>query len=139
MISTHGSKIHMKMVWKFFCGLSRNSIHFSELYRKLLDQQKITKKYNRIAIVHMMHCAYESKVDSTCTELVECLGGVINVRDLTLDSSDCSVLGYVTSKASNIVTEYDLSYCHIGPTGTAALAKQLEELDKPMPKVKTLR
>ena len=121
-ISDHGGKIHMRMVWKFYCGLSSGNNIFLESF-DAIAKQNIS---NRLALLHMLHCAFESQTPEACGHLLEHIRGSVDVQDITLSPHDCSVLGYVMTKAADKVTELDLSYCHLGPLGIDAFAKQLQ-------------
>lgn len=131
-IADHGSKIHMRMVWKFYCGLSSRNNIFLESF-SAIAKQNIS---NRLALLHMLHCAFESQRQEACGHLLEYICGSIDVRDITLNPHDCLILGYVMTNAAEKVTELDLSYCHLGPSGMDAFAKQLQ---RPLPYLHLLR
>lgn len=131
-IEDHGSKIHMRMVWKFYCGLSSKNSIFLESF-DAIAKQNIS---NRLALLHMLHCAFESQHHEACGHLLEHIRGSIDVQDITLNPHDCSILGYVMANAAENVTELDLSYCHLGPSGIDAFAKQLQ---CPLPNLHLLR
>ena len=135
VIDTHGGKVHMRVVWKFYCGLSCEQKIFLNSFKAIIEQNIS----NRLAVLHMMHCAYESTKVDACQELLDILRGRIDVMDVTLNQSDCAVLGFVVTKAFQLLTQIDLSYCHIGPEGMAAFVEQIQELPEPLENVDTLR
>ena len=134
-IETHGGHVHMRVVWKFYCGLSHRSNMFLSAFAEIAKRNTS----NRLAVLHVIHCAYESTEREACENLLELLGGTIDVKHITLNQSDCSVLGYVATKGLQLVTELDLSYCHIGPTGIEAFVQQLQQVPEKLENVKTLR
>ena len=135
VIDTHGGEVHMRVVWKFYCGLSCEQKIFLNSFKAIIEQNIS----NRLAVLHMMHCAYESTKGDACQELLTILQGRIDVMDVTLNQSDCAVLGFVVTKAFKMLTQIDLSYCHIGPEGMAAFVEQIQELPEPLCNVDTLR
>ena len=114
--------IHMRMVWKFYCGLSHQSKVFLTAFTSIVE----ANKDDRQAALHMMHCAYESTEASACVTLMKKLKGVMDVQDITLNPSDCTALGCVVADASKAVFELDMSYCHIGPEGMEAFVSAIE-------------
>ena len=132
IIAKHGGKIHMRMVWKFYCGLACSSSIFIESF-DAIAKQNIS---NRLAVLHMMHCAFESQNEEACSHLLEHIHGSIDVKDITLNPHDCSVLGYLMTNAAEKVVELDLSYCHLGPSGIEAIAQHLQQS---LPNLRLLR
>ena len=122
-IAEYGSNIHMPMVWKFYCGLASSTSSFLESFNAIV-QKNIS---SRLSVLHMMHCAFESQKPEACTHLLEYIHGKIDIKEITLNSSDCSVLGYVMMNAAQKVTELDLSYCHLGLSGIEAIAQRLQQ------------
>lgn len=135
VIKAHGGDVHMRVVWKFYCGLAHESPTFLNSFIAIARQNTS----NRLAVLHMMHCAYESTKPESCSSLVALLHGKIDVKDVSLNPSDCSILGYVSTRAYTQVSELDLSYCHIGPEGIEAFVQQLQQLPEPLSNVVTLR
>ena len=131
-IADHGGEIHMREVWKFYCGLSSNSKIFLESFNAIAKQNVS----NRLAILHMMHCAFESQKQKACCHLLEHIDGNVDVKDITLNPSDCSILGYVMTNTAEKVAKLDLSYCHLGPSGIEAFVQQLHQ---PFPNLHLLR
>ena len=138
VIDEHRAKDHMWVVWKFYCGLgsSMKTSHgfFNDAFRAI-SCRNISR---RVAILNMMHCAFESKNIDACVDLVSQLDGILDVKDISLTPSDCVALGTVASRAYDKMKEVDLSYCHLGPDGIQALVEQLDA-EHPLEKVHLLR
>ena len=133
LIDNLGGSIHMWVVWKFYCGLnaiktSRPRI-FTDAFRSL-TRLNIS---DRLGHLHLMHCAFESRMQESCAEVLHQLKGTVDVQDIALNPSDCAALGDVFSKAPLELKELDLSYCHIGPVGIQTLSEKVtKELSKTM-------
>lgn len=132
IIEDHGSKICMQMVWKFYCGLTFTTDNLIEYFDAIV-QKNI---YNRLSILHMMHCAFESRRQEACAHLLEKIHSKIDLEEITLSSSDCLALGFVVMNAAEKVTELDLSYCHLCSSGIEAIAQHLQN---PLPSLHSLR
>ena len=145
LIEEYGGAIHMRVVWIFYCGLANQEID----ERKRMDESVFLRSFDqiassndradRLAVLNMMRCAFESQLSDASIHLLKQLEGNIDVKDITLNPSDCSTLGYVAANAPEQVRDLDLSYCHLGPAGMAALVEQLEHLDGPLPNAVLLR
>ena len=83
-----------------------------------------------------MHCAFESHKQKACCHLLEHINGNIDVKDITLNPSDCSILGYVMTNTAEKVAKPDLSYCHLGPSGIESFVQQLHQ---PFPNLHLLK
>ena len=131
-IADNGGELHMREVWKFYCGLASTSKIFLESFNAIAKQNVS----NRLAILHMMHCAFESQKQEACCHLLDRIDGNVDVKDITLNPSDCSILGYVMTNEAEKVAKLDLSYCHLGPSGIEAFVQQLHQ---PFPNLHMLR
>ena len=129
-----GGIVHMWVVWKFYCGLhaEKTSTKFTDAFKSLAERNLSDRQGH----LHLVHCAFESKKEESCAEVLSQLKGAVDVRDIALNPSDCAALGEVFSKASSHLTYVDLSYCHLGPVGIQTLA---EKVTKDLPKTTLLR
>ena len=134
LIEQLGGIVHMWVVWKFYCGLhaEKTSTKFAEAFKSLAEHNLS----DRLGHLHLVHCAFESRKEESCAEVLCQLNGSVDVRDIALNPSDCAALGEVFSQAPCNLTYLDLSYCHIGPIGIQTLA---EKVTKPLPKTTLLR
>ena len=128
-------KIHMRVVWKFYCGLAHEKRVFPETFTLIVEGARD----DRQSALHIMRCAYESTEAKACVTVMESINGKMDVQDITLNPADCDVLGYVTTFAADTICELDMSYCHIGAEGMEAFVDRIESLDGPLQKVKILR
>lgn len=129
LINEHGGIVHMWVVWKFYCGLNakNTSTIFDEAFKSLTKHNLS----DRLGHLHLVHCAFESRMVEPCTEVLCQLEGSVDVRDIALNPSDCAALGEVFSNAPQVLTYLDLSYCHLGPVGIQTLAdKVTKELSR---------
>ncbi len=133
-IQKHAGKIHMWVVWKFFCGIHakhanppdfRSNVYINSF--KCIVAKNVY--YSRLACLSMVHCAFESQFKESCSNLLAHLDGNIDVQDIALNPSDCSALGYVLAQAHKEIRKIDFSYCHLGHDGIAAFVQQLKDLD----------
>lgn len=139
-------EVHMWVVWKFYCGMcainskaNEESLHTNSAYRQSFDAIIAANVNARLAILNMIHCAFESQHQVSCSALLALLNGVVNLQDIALNPSDCSALGFALSQAHQEVKQIDFSYCHLGPAGIAAFVQQLESSDKQLTEVNMLR
>ncbi len=139
VIQKLASKIHMWVVWKFFCGLyaEKRGKEIARMENLKLLNSTFSRAFkfiiacnvsSHLACLSMMHCAFESQYNVSCSDLLILLEGIIDVTDIALNPSDCSALGYVFVNAPDRVKEIDFSYCHLGPAGISAFVQQLEKL-----------
>ena len=136
-------KVHMWVVWKFFCGIhAKNATDQpdirSDAYTKSFKCLIADNVYSRLACLNMVHCAFESQFKTSCSDLLVHLNGSIDVKDIALNPSDCSALGFVLAQAYKEIKKIDFSYCHLGHDGIAAFVQQLKELES-FPEVDMLR
>ena len=129
LIKEHGGTVHMWVVWKFYCGL--NAVKTSKIFTNAFSNLTRLNTTDRLAHLHLMHCAFESRKQESCAEVLRQLNGSVDVQDIALNPSDCAALGDVFSKAPLELKELDLSYCHIGPVGIQTLSEKVtQELSK---------
>lgn len=146
-IKENSGKVHMWVVWKFFCGLhaknskeeQENTPSRSDVYTQSFNSIVAANVSTRLACLNMIHCAFESQWQPSCSDLLVLVGGVIDVKDIALNPSDCSALGYVLAQARKELKKIDFSYCHLGPEGIAAFVQQLEDSKATLTKVDMLR
>lgn len=134
-INEVGGLVHMWVVWKFFCGLyakKTSSQHFTDTFRSLTK----LNIFDRLGHLHLVHCAFESRMEEPCAVVLSQLKGSVDVRDIALNPSDCAALGEVFSNAPRELIKLDLSYCHLGPAGIQTLA---DKVTKELPKAMLLR
>lgn len=132
-------------MWKFFCGLhakylaEQSALSNDEIYTKSFRCIINDNVSTRLACLNMIHCAFESQHLASCSDLLNLVGGTIDVNEIALNPSDCSALGYVLAQAHEEIKKIDFSYCHLGPDGIAAFVQQLESLKGTLPNVDMLR
>ena len=131
LINNLGGRVHMWVVWKFYCGL--NAVKTSRIFADAFRSLTRLNMSDRLGHLHLMHCAFESQKQESCAEVLYQLRGTVDVQDIALNPSDCAALGDVFSKAPLELKELDLSYCHIGPVGIQTLSEKVtQELPKAM-------
>ena len=131
-IARYGSRIDMREVWKFFCGLMmmRNPIEHFVCFVQLIRQNP----FGRENVLFLIKCAFESqtttkyekeKSDRVCHELLAFQSGKINVSNISLGTADCLAIGHVIGKSHMHLTDLLMNYCHVGPDGVKALKRQV--------------
>ena len=142
-IQEHTDKVHMWVVWKFFCGIHAKKAKQPDIridvYNESFKRITADNISTRLACLHMVHCAFESQFKESCSVLLAILNGSIDVKDIALNASDCSALGYVLAQARTEVKKIDFSYCHLGHTGIAAFVQQLNTIQEDLTEVDMLR
>ena len=139
-------EVHMWVVWKFCCGMyainskeDDESLTTNNAYKQSFNSIIAANVKERLARLNMVHCAFESQHQGSCSALLALLNGVVDLLDVALSPSDCSALGYALSQASHEVKKIDFSYCHLGPAGIAAFVQQLESAGEELTEVNMLR
>ena len=137
-IEKHGGKVHMRVVWKFYSGLStqrKNNLFFIKAFKMIIAQNAS----QGLARLSMIHCAFESKEKQACSDVLTQLGGTVNMEDVSLTPSDCAAIGYVAIHASKELRILDLSYSHLGSPGVNALVQELQTSKESLSNLKELR
>ena len=139
-VEKYAGAVHMWVVWKFLCGLHARKFNnpkavFTQSFQSIIAANVST----HIASLNMVHCAFESQSQVSCSVLMRLLEGDVNMVDIALNPSDCLGLGYVLARAHEEVKKIDFSYCHLGPDGMEAFVQQLKEFDIKLTKVELLR
>lgn len=91
-IQTHGDKIHMLAVWKFYCGLVKLDSKFKTILSKLPPADPRRTLY-------LTQCAYESQQSLPCTLLLKKRDYCFEFRDEILTASDFRAMGFVMDKS----------------------------------------
>ena len=99
LIQEHGHKIHMKEVWKFYCGLVRDP---SIRLREILNTAKLE-------IIHSIQCVYESQQPSACNVVLDYMNSYLEFKYHHFSTPELSALAYVMANAS---TPFSLSLYH---------------------------
>ena len=109
VISKYGKVKHMRVVWKFYCGLVnfKNSLsNFKEILKSVDND------------LFYIQCAFESQQSITC----ECVvrsgdSGCITFIHQFLTPSDFTALGYVMTNTSSPIRKLVLDRCKFGEEG----------------------
>ena len=126
VISKYGKKKHMRVVWKFYCGL----VSFKN---SLSNFKEILKSVNND--LFNIQCAFESQQSITCECVVQSGdSGCITLRRHFLTPSDFTALGYVITNTSSPVEKLVLDGCKFEQEGISTL---LEESDNKVLSIKT--
>ena len=126
VISKYGKEKHMRVVWKFYCGL----VSFKN---SLSNFKKILKSVDNDLFI--IQCAFESQQSITCECVVQSGdSGCITLRRQFLTPSDFTALGYVMTNTSSPVDKLVLDGCKFGQEGVSAL---LEECGNKVLSIKT--
>ena len=116
VISKYGKEEHMRVVWKFYCGLVnfKNSLpNFKGILLKSVDNDLFN-----------IQCAFESQQSITCECVVQSGDrGCITLRNQFLTPFDFTALGYVMTNASSPVKKLVLDG-EFGREGISALLKE---------------
>ena len=114
LIDRHGDKVHMLVVWKFYCGLMKldsTGGMFRAVMRKTLG-----------ATLHKIQCAYESQQPVACDLVLESADSALCFKNQYLTTPDFTALGYVLSNASPITLS--LIHCSFNVSGIDAFLSE---------------
>ena len=101
MIRSHRGKNHMLTTFKFYCRLVN-------MKQKMSQFDEIT---NVPDLLYTFHCAYETQEQFVCYRAIQLQRGDITLRYGVLTPADFTVLGYVISNASFLVSNVDIPHC----------------------------
>ena len=117
VISEYGKAKHMRVVWKFYCGLVNFKNSLSS-FKGILLKSVGNDLFN-------IQCAFESQQSITCECVVQSGdSGCITLRRHFLTPSDFTALGYVITNTSSSVEKLVLDGCTFGQEGVSALLKE---------------
>ena len=126
VISEYGKEKHMRVVWKFYCGL----VNFKD---SLSNFKKILNSVNND--LFNIQCAFESQQSITCECVVQSgYSSRITLRHQFLTPSDFTALGYMMTNTSSPVKKLVLDGCKFGQEGASAF---LEECGNKVLSIKT--
>ena len=114
IIQDHGKKKHLAVVWKFYCGMTIFSDKALDNFKLLLSQTESN------TLLHLQ-CAHESQQKCTCTHVVQSKNREIKLEKESLNSADCTALGYVLINSEVPVKAITAISCHMGPESFLSL------------------
>ncbi len=110
-IESYGHATHMRMAWKFYCGLLNfdNSI---DQFKKIIISTTSDDHSTRNQLFKVQ-CAFETQQQLPCNFLLEnvIVNGVLNLNETTLTTSDLTAICYVISFSSHI--ELEMKNCNL--------------------------
>ena len=120
IIEKYGKKKHMRVVWKFYCGL--------------IDFKNDTKKFEKLVkcsespddLFHIQ-CAFESQKSIVCDSVIRSgEEGSLTLKSHFLTPSDLTAIGFVVSTASEShpVKKLVLNRCTLGEEGISAFFQE---------------
>ena len=120
IIEEYGKKKHMRVVWKFYCGL--------------IDFENDTKKFEKLVecsespddLFHIQ-CAFESQKSIVCDSVIQSgEEGSLTLKSHFLTPSDLTAIGFVVSTASEShpVKKLVLNRCTLGEEGISAFFQE---------------
>ena len=112
VINKYSQKMHMIVVWKFYCGL----VNFDE------QEQKLSKIMSLKDDLFNVHCAFESQQTVTCDSVIMTgESGTLSFNNHFLTPSDSTAIGYVVKNAKCLVEKVVLNRCKLSKEGIDAL------------------
>ena len=120
IIEKYGKKKHMRVVWKFYCGL--------------IDFENDTKKFEKLVkcsespddLFHIQ-CAFESQKSIVCDSVIRSgEEGSLTLKSHFLTPSDLTAIGFVVSTASEShpVKKLVLNRCTLAEEGISAFFQE---------------
>ena len=118
---------HFREVVIFVCGLSDNPVRIIDLvYLRVCQHSEDTdRKYtSQEDTLLLLHCAFESQCDDTCSTLAKQMNSSVDLRHQSLTPSDTSASGFLM--CAYPIKELDFSHCFCGDNGVQALINQFD-------------
>ena len=119
LIDKHGDKVHMLVVWKFYCGLVKLD-STGGMFRAVMRKTVGTS-------LHKIQCAYESQQPVACDLVIE---RALCFENQYLTTPDFTALGYVLAN-NNTSSPITLSLIHCSFNDSAIDALFSETGNKP--------
>ena len=116
LIKKYGDKIHMQVVWKFYCGLTKFNHHEGK-FRALI--QKTSEK----TLFHIQ-CAYESQQRELCNSVIRSKAALLQFNNQYLSTPDFTAIGYVMAKALTPI-KLSLVHCNMNDEAINALLSEI--------------
>ena len=107
IITRYAKKKHLAVVFKFYCGMT----HKKFTQNDVMENFKVLMRENTSNGLVRIHCAHESQQECTCTYIVESNDGAVRVNEQSLNSADCTALGYVLKKSAVPAKIMELTLC----------------------------
>ena len=120
IIAKYGKKKHMRVVWKFYCGL----IDFKNDTMKF---EKLVKCSESPDDLFHIQCAFESQKSIVCDSVIRSgEEGSLTLKSHFLTPSDLTAIGFVVSTASEShpVKKLVLNRCTLGEEGISAFFQE---------------
>ena len=118
IIEKYGKKKHMRVVWKFYCGL----IDFENDTKKFEELVKCSESPDDLFDIQY---AFESQQSIICDSVIQSgEEGSLTLKNRIMTPSDLTALGFVISNASYPVKKLVLNRCKIGEEEMDAFLKE---------------
>ena len=116
LVSSYHDKIHMHVVWKFFCGLKKfESDHDLKCFESIISGAPP-------CTLHHLHCTYESQSEVTCQSLVLACNKMLSLTKETLNPADSTAVGFIVANTGVRIEGIKLESCNIDLEGFETLA-----------------
>ena len=126
----HGGDRHMRVMWKFYCGLTKLSGDVATGVLHVLLQQD---KLDPLLLSHSIH---ESQNKAACCELISSMSGELCISDEILTPTDSVAVAYCIQNALDTLTKVGFHSCYLGGEELQVLTS---ECCHPLVNVKCLR
>ncbi len=121
-----GHATHMRMAWKFYCGMLNFDDNIDQ-FKQILTSTTSDAQSPRNQLFKIQ-CAFEAQQKLPCDFLLEnvIVNGVLNLNGITLTTSDLTAICYVISFSSHI--ELDMRNCNLDNDKLQALITGLNKI-----------
>ena len=126
----HGGDRHMRVMWKFYCGLTKLSGDVATSVLHVLLQQD---EMDPLLLSHSIH---ESQNKIACCELISSMSGELRISDEVLTPVDSVAVAYCMQNALYTLTKVGFQSCYLGDEELQVLTS---ECSHPLVNVKCLR
>ena len=116
LIYKQGDKVHMLIVWKFYCGLVKLD-STGDMFRAVMRKTVGTT-------LHKIQCAYESQQPIACDLVLESADSALCFKNQYLTTPDFTALGYVLANNTSSPITLSLIHCSFNDSGIDALLSE---------------
>lgn len=118
-----GDLPQMKVVWRFFCGISKlKKEHELDMFK--LMSSNLYKEHT----MQLLHCAYESQNEESTKVLVSATDGLVSIKDETMLPIDCMSLSFVLVNSGEKLCRLELSSCQLDVEEFRILSENTQNL-----------
>ncbi len=119
----YGQLPHMKVTWKFFCGITQlKKDHELKVFESMVELMR------KGSMLHVLQCASESRNKESANRFVSSTHGVIAMQDESLFATDCVALSFVLNNCNEHLRQMKLLSCRLAVEEFKLLSRHVDNL-----------